>query len=82
MAQNDALPAMTPERVVQLQDELLANADRLLNSALAVLELGNVGLARSLAILGLEESGKAVAIHRRREEIAYEPEGSAFVNDC
>lgn len=74
------LPALTPAQVVQVQDALLANADRLLNSALAVLNLGNLGLARSLAILGLEESGKAVALHRRRVEIAYEPEGSPFIN--
>jgi AbiV family abortive infection protein len=77
----DALPPLTPQQVVQLQDELLANADRLLNSALTVLDLGNVGLARSLAILGLEESGKAIAIHRRRVEIAYEDEGAAFTNE-
>lgn len=81
MARRDALPPLTAAQVVQLQDELLANADRLLTSALAVLDLGNVGLARSLAILGLEESGKAIAIHERRVVIAYEPEGAPFVDD-
>jgi AbiV family abortive infection protein len=60
-------------QVVQLQDALLANADRLLRAALAVLDLGSVGLARSLAILAME-SGKAIAIHERRVQIAYAPE--------
>lgn len=81
MAARNMLPPLTPEQVVELQDELLANADRLLTSALAVLDLGSVGLARSLAILGMEESGKAIAIHRRRENIAHEPEGAPFVDD-
>lgn len=49
---------------------LLANADRLLTHALGVLELGDVGLARSLAILGMEDSAKAIAIHERRVVIA------------
>ncbi|MGY1961836.1 AbiV family abortive infection protein [Nocardia gipuzkoensis] len=66
--------------MVQVQDALLQNADNLLNSAIAVLELGNAGLARSLAILALEESGKAIAIRQRRVEMAYEPEGTPFVN--
>ncbi|WP_199562030.1 AbiV family abortive infection protein [Micromonospora deserti] len=66
--------------MVELQDALLANADRLLTAALAVLDLGNVGLARSLAILAMEESGKAIAIHERRVEMAYAPEGEPFVN--
>lgn len=74
------LPSLSPTQVVELQDALLANADRLLTSALAVLDLGNVGLARSLAILGVEESGKAIAIHERRVQMAYEPEGEPFVN--
>lgn len=47
------LPNLSPTQVVELQDALLANADRLLTSALAVLDLGNVGLARSLAILAM-----------------------------
>ena len=66
---------------MQLYDELLANADRLLTAALTLLNAGNIGLAGSLAILGLEESGKAIAIHNRRVEIAQEPEGSDFVNE-
>lgn len=80
VARNNALPQLPPSQVVQLQDELLANADRLLVAALAVLDLGNVGLARSLVILGMEESGKAIAIHQRRVAMAYEPEGEPFVN--
>lgn len=75
------LPALSPEQVIKLQDALLANADALLSTALLVLEEGNVGLARSLAILGMEESGKAIALHQRRVSIAYESEGSPFVND-
>jgi AbiV family abortive infection protein len=74
------LPNLTPTQVVELQDELLANADRLLKSALAVLDLGHVGLARSLAILGMEESGKAIAVHERCVQMAYAPEGEPFVN--
>jgi AbiV family abortive infection protein len=80
MAQKNALAPLSPAQVVQLFDELLANADRLLNSALIILDNGSVGLARSLAILGLEESGKAIAIHERRAQMAYEPEGAPFVN--
>lgn len=72
------LPDLTPERVVQLQDALLENADTLLTSALAVLDLGRVALARSLAILGLEESGKAIAVHERRVEMTSAPEGEPF----
>lgn len=74
------LPSLTPRQVVALQDALLSNADRLLTSAHTLLEAGNVALARSLAILGMEESGKAIAIHERRVQIAEEPEGAAFVN--
>jgi AbiV family abortive infection protein len=80
MAQMNVLTSLSPTQVVELFDELLANADRLLNSAVIVLDGGSVGLARSLAILGLEESGKAIAIHERRAQMAYEPEGAAFVN--
>lgn len=72
------LPNLLPAQVMELQDALLANADRLLTSALAVLDLGHVPLARSLAILGLEESGKAIAIHERRVEMASGPEGEPF----
>ncbi|RAU92883.1 AbiV family abortive infection protein [Mycolicibacter senuensis] len=80
MAKQNALPPLMPEQVIELQDELLANADRLLTAALEMLESGNLGLARSLAILGLEESGKAIAIHQRRRDIAYEVEGAPFVD--
>ena len=81
MARRDALPPLTPKQVVELLDELLANADRLLTAALDMVEKGNLGLARSLAILGLEESGKAIAIHQRRRDIAFEEEGAPFVDD-
>lgn len=72
------LPDLTPEQVVRLQDALLANADTLLTSALAVLDLEHIALARSLAILGLEESGKAIAVHERRVAMGYAPEGETF----
>lgn len=81
MARTRKLPALSPAQVVNLQDALLANADRLLRSAFALLELGHVALARSLAILGLEESGKAIALHERRVQMDSEPEGQPFVND-
>lgn len=76
-----SLPPLSPSQVVQLQDALLANADRLLVSALTILDSAQVALARSLAILGMEESRKAIALHERRVAIAYEPEGTPFVND-
>lgn len=72
------LPDLSPEQVVRLQDALLANADTLLTSALAVLDLGHVALARSLAILGLEESGKAIAVHERRVAMGDAVEGETF----
>lgn len=76
------LPELSPTDVVNLTDELLSNADRLLNAAVAVIKLENVALARSLAILALEESGKAIALHQRRVQIAYEDEGTPFVNEA
>lgn len=75
------LPDLTGTQVVELQDALLSNADRLLTAALAVLEADNVALSRSLVILALEESGKAIALHQRRVQIAYAPEGEQFIND-
>lgn len=82
MAQQQHLPAdLTPEQVIALQDALLANADRLLRAALTALDEGDSALARSLGILGMEESGKAIALHERRIGMAYSPEGEAFVND-
>nr|WP_154921168.1 AbiV family abortive infection protein [Microbacterium testaceum] len=72
------LPDLTPLQVVRLQDALLANANTLLTSALALLDLGHVALARSLAILGLEESGKAIAVHERRVEMCYIADGEPF----
>lgn len=81
-AQQQHLPAdLTPEQVIALQDALLANADRLLREALAALDEGDSPLARSLGILGMEESGKAIALHERRVGMAHSPEGEAFVND-
>src|SRR5690625_5525941 len=66
---------LTPGQVVALQDALLSNADRLLQAAVAMLEGDSAPLARSLAILGMEESGKAIALHERRVRMAYAPEG-------
>lgn len=73
-----ALPDLSPEQVVRLQDALLSNADALLTSALAVLKLGFPALARALAILGMEESGKAIGIHERRVAMPHLPDGSGF----
>lgn len=75
------LPALSASQVINLQNELLANADRLLNAALSLLGPGSVALARSLAILGMEESGKAIALHERRVQMADAHEGEPFVND-
>lgn len=72
------LPDLSPEQVVRVQDAVLANADALLTSAIAILDLEHVALARSLAILGLEESGKAIALHNRRMAIVAAPEGEPF----
>lgn len=72
------LPDLSPVQVVRLQDALLANANTLLTSALALLDLGHVALARSLAILGLEESGKAIAVHERRVEMCHIADGEPF----
>ncbi|WP_366144812.1 AbiV family abortive infection protein [Aeromicrobium sp.] len=72
------LPDLTPAQVVALMDALLANADTLLTTALTVLEKGQVPLARSLAILGMEESGKAIAVHERRVEMTAAPDGEPF----
>lgn len=81
MSRNQDLPEdLTAEQVIALQDALLSNADRLLNAALTMLEGDDVALARSLAILGMEESGKAIALHERRRNIVYDPEGEPFVN--
>ncbi|MGP5077947.1 AbiV family abortive infection protein [Brachybacterium alimentarium] len=81
---SDATLSFTTSReepVIALQDALLANADRLLREALAALDEGDSPLARSLGILGMEESGKAIALHERRVGMAHSPEGEAFVND-
>lgn len=75
------LPELTPPQVIELKDALLANADRLLTASINVLDSGSTGLAKSLVILGLEESGKAIGVHRRQVQIAFEDEGAPFVND-
>ncbi|GAB3278415.1 hypothetical protein GCM10027449_18530 [Sinomonas notoginsengisoli] len=81
MARKSHLPAdLSPAQVIALQDALLANADQLLHAALTMLDSGNVTLARSLAILGMEESGKAIALHNRRVRMADVPEGEAFLD--
>jgi AbiV family abortive infection protein len=74
------LPDLSGPQVVELQDALLSNADRLLTAALTVLRDDNIALSRALVILALEESGKAIALHQRRVQIAYAPEGERFVN--
>ncbi len=82
MARPLPLPAdLSPSQVISLQDALLANADKLLRAALMMLENDNVALARSLAMLGMEESGKAIALHDRRVHMAYAPEGEPFVDE-
>lgn len=82
MARRQHLPDdLEPAQVIALQDALLSNADRLLRAAVAMLEGDSVPLARSLAILGMEESGKAIALHERRVQMAYAPEGELFVDD-
>lgn len=74
------LPDLSPDQVMALQDSLLTNADQLLTSSLQLLDAGRVALARSLAILGMEESGKAIALHDRRVGMAYADEGEPFVD--
>ncbi|MFD5213117.1 AbiV family abortive infection protein [Microbacterium sp. NPDC058345] len=82
MARRQHLPDdLEPTQVIALQDALLSNADRLLQAAAAMLEGDSAPLARSLAILGMEESGKAIALHERRVRMAYAPEGESFVDD-
>lgn len=81
MSRRQHLPdTLTPEQVIALQDALLANADRLLHASLTMLESDNAALARALAILGMEESGKAIAVHERRVRMAHETEGASFVD--
>lgn len=82
MARRQHLPDdLAPERVIALRDALLANADRLLRAALTALDEDDAALARSLGILGMEESGKAIALHERRVEMTRSHEGEAFVSD-
>lgn len=72
---------LAPDQVIALQDALLANADRLLRAALTALDEDDAALARSLGILGMEESGKAIALHERRVDMTHSPEGEEFVDD-
>lgn len=82
MARKKPLPAtLSPEQITALHDALLANAERLLQAALTLLNQDHVPLARSLAILGMEESGKAIALHERRVRMATAPEGEPFIDD-
>lgn len=82
MARQQHLPAdLSPEQVIALQDALISNADRLLMAALAALNADDAALARSLGILGMEESGKAIALHERRIAMTRSAEGEAFVDD-
>lgn len=82
MARRQQLPAeLSPAQVIALQDALLANADRLLRAAITMLDGADLPLARSLAILGMEESGKAIALHERRVMMAYAPEEEPFVDN-
>ena len=81
MARPVSLPEnLSPAQVIAIQDALLANADRLLQAALLMLNNDDAPLGRSLAILGMEESGKAIALHERRVRMAHAPEGEAFVD--
>lgn len=81
MARKQNLPKdLSPAQVITLQSALLANADRLLTAAIVMLDRDDVSLARSLAILGMEESGKGIALHERRVAMAYSPEGEAFLD--
>lgn len=75
------LPQLSPEQVLDLQDALLNNADGLLSAALAEIHCGNPGRSQALAILGVEESAKAIALHERRVAIAFGAEGEPFVDD-
>lgn len=81
-AMSRKLPAsITPGQVVDLYDALLSNADSLLRAADSLLNQGQEALAQSLAILGLEESGKAIAIFERRLRMATAEEGETFFTD-
>lgn len=82
MPPKSALPDhLSPEQVIDLFDALLSNGDSLLDAASTLNQQGSPRLARSLAILGREESGKAIALFNRRVQIAHEAEGAAFVDD-
>lgn len=74
-----SLPDLSPDQVIALLDEVLANADSLLTSAMALLDAGQVGRARAMAILGMEESGKAIALHERRVAMQYAEPGEPFM---
>lgn len=81
MASRQSLPEnLSPAQVITLQDALLENADRLLRAAITMLDNDEVALARALGILGMEESGKAIALRERRVGMAHAPQGEAFVD--
>ena len=83
------LPDLTGRQVVELQNALLSNADRLLTAALTALRDDNIALSRSPVILALEESGKAIARNLARRSpctsggfrLPARPKVSGFVND-
>ncbi|GLK17191.1 AbiV family abortive infection protein [Herbiconiux flava] len=57
---------LTFEQVESLYDALLSNAWRLAREAEALAAVGAGGRARALAIVALEESGKAIMIHKAK----------------
>lgn len=61
---------LTLQQIEDLYDALLANADRLCRDAELLMGAGSGGRARALAILALEESAKAIAIHEKRADAA------------
>lgn len=67
-------------QVIALQDSILSDADLLLQATVTMPEVNSVPLARSLAILGMEESGVAIALHEHRVYMAYATEGESFAH--
>lgn len=81
MITSQELPdSLTAAEVIELTDILLSNANSLRTSALVMLEKDTVPVARLLAILCVDTSGKAIALHERRTEMGYRPEGEPFVS--
>lgn len=59
-------PSLTDEQAEALYDSVLHNADVLCRSANALLDIDSIAAARSLVVLALEESGKAILLHQAR----------------